>query len=348
MKAICIFIFVANSLIFAQENSLEDLLKQLESAAPTQKFNTVEAIGKLKDKAQKAIPSLEKLLLNTESSFRLKRTIVEALVSIGPASFTTLGKALQDKDENIRVHVLKTLLKNRNSLDKDFVAFLPHLQQALHDKNSEVRDEAIDVVTLLGQEYTHNILILHDDPVWQVRKTVAEVAINAEAQKAIPMLKKMLNDQDWRVRMMAAKSLAHFVTQDQKIIGFLAQHHDQKQQVIRSSGEILQQVVEQKTLELSQETLGTLLQSLQNNKKNAFKDTALFLLVNAKSNLLETVPLVLQKLKGKELSHLLENLEEIANNSWDVEKIKLWKKAVKGEEARQTIDKIIQKIQKKK
>ncbi len=118
--------------------------------------------------AEGAIPDLEKALQDKLTC----ALAADALGKIGPPAVPVLGRALQDKDENVRTVAAK-------NLEMIGAASVPAVQEALEHQNHRIRATAAKVLRNIGPA----------------------------AKDAIPALEKLLDDPQERVQDMAKAAL---------------------------------------------------------------------------------------------------------------------------------------------
>jgi len=152
-------------------NAVEALAAALQDKKYGVRHAAAKALGHIGPGAAKASEPLEKALEDEKKEVR--RSAALALGRIGPEAADILNRVLENnKDPLVRKYAARAL----GSTGKKGVPFLMNL---LTDADAEVRREAI----------------------WSLGR------INAPAKKAVPLLQKAKNDEDYIVRIAAAKVL---------------------------------------------------------------------------------------------------------------------------------------------
>lgn len=117
------------------------LLEKLGAKDPSERAGAVERLGRLGTEARPAVPALSRLLAQDPSSFVRERS-AQALARIAKdvkadpgKAVAALGKALKDRDRNVRIAAANAL----GSLGAKARPAVPALIEALRDPNGYVR-----------------------------------------------------------------------------------------------------------------------------------------------------------------------------------------------------------------
>jgi HEAT repeat protein len=212
--------FVPNCTAFAQVPSSDELIKQLQSPEAQVRQVAAEVLGKQKVVA--AIPGLEELLKDKESSVREAAGV--ALVRIGPKAVPAFVNALKFPEDSSRLMALRGL----GLLGADSKEAVPALAAALKDKSVDVRIHAAYVLGQLKASAKPALPALFDaakdtgnigDVIRPLLPTsVAEAAIDAAlliddkcgadlAKAALPVLIAALKSKDGAIVRAAGSAL---------------------------------------------------------------------------------------------------------------------------------------------
>lgn len=191
--------------------SMFDLRRQLRSTDAAERKAAALALGKMGDKAEKAIPALQRTLLDARPEVRL--AAVGALSQIGPKA----APALLYAQTTGNAEVAKAAKQGIARLGPQRV---PALIEALKDPLARVRSQAAKALGALGAEAANAatpVAKLLDDEEPDVRVAAADAlrGIGA-AHAATPNITMSLgaaikkNKSWWRVRVAIAKTLESF------------------------------------------------------------------------------------------------------------------------------------------
>jgi HEAT repeat protein len=186
-------------------------------------FNALTRFG------SSAVPPLVEVLAGSESN-DVRRTIIEALGEIGPAAnkaIPSLMKLLVDSDSDVRwtaTVALEERIDPQWSQNEYAQSAIPHLVTALADRQSDVRMAAANTLKRIDPQWPQNeyaqSAILHlvtalADSESDIRKAAADTLgkMGPSAVTAVPHLMKVLVDGDYDVRRFAADSLERIDSQ---------------------------------------------------------------------------------------------------------------------------------------
>jgi HEAT repeat protein len=188
--------------------NLADVVAKLTSPDATTRAKAAETLGEMGEKARDAIPSLLKLLNDTDDF--VKRTVASSLTKIGlPAKsdIPLLAKSLMDPSTDVRRYAAATLEK----MGTDTRSVLNEMSAALGDTDAGVKQALARAFGKFGRE---------------------------GKEKAQRQLEEMLNDSDRDTRVAAAEGLARIysATNDLESLKKLLKHQDTEIQAMAVKG----------------------------------------------------------------------------------------------------------------
>ncbi|MFW9783784.1 MAG: HEAT repeat domain-containing protein [Candidatus Heimdallarchaeota archaeon] len=189
---------------------INEVVDHLNSEIRSVKFNSINVLGELGEKSEKAVPLLTSCL--EDDDWSICREAARTLGKIGIIAQNALpkiSKLLTDKEDSIRKEAAIALGRIGNPTSDSLNA----LKNALNDRNEEVRTEAANALGEIGSEAYEAIPELMEsikDTSWVVRTASAHAIsqIGKGSVKAIPTLINAMQDDDWRVRYRVVNTLA--------------------------------------------------------------------------------------------------------------------------------------------
>jgi HEAT repeat protein len=230
------------------EVAVAPLIEALRRGSEAVREGAAKALGKIKD-ARAIKPLIEAL-----GDFVIRKSVIDALVSIGKPAVTPLIKALRDDNHLIRWGAAEVLgrLKNlravRPLLDalKDGVAYdalkgalvaigepaVTALVEALKDNAPLVRRAAVEALAELKGVHAIQWLaeMLRDEKIGVREATVRTLGKLGDA-RTIPSLIEALKDSSREVRLAAVEALQKF--QDERVVAALMEALKDRSKVVR-------------------------------------------------------------------------------------------------------------------
>lgn len=199
---------VATTLLFAlalacggQTATASTLARKLDAKAASERKAAALELAKLGERAEPAVPALNKTVLDPEADVRL--AAVSALVAVGAAGRRGLATALNDSEESVRLAAANGLAKLGPAAGKSS----PNLIDALDDPSTAVAEAARRAVTAIGEDAVPPLLrvVIFGSNAAREHATVALVAIG---EPSLPGLVEAMDSNSVEARKAALSAVA--------------------------------------------------------------------------------------------------------------------------------------------
>ncbi|MCP4716639.1 MAG: HEAT repeat domain-containing protein [Deltaproteobacteria bacterium] len=193
----------ASALVRIGSPAVAHLINALRHKDPIVRRNAADILGRIGPKAKTAIPALEKELENPDKAFCW--TVKQALRKIKKVTVENLIDCLNDKDVIIRNNATKAL----GDLGPNAISAIPALVSCLDDAKTEVRKNASFALAKIGEPAIPALIEALKSENAQTRKnaTFSLGEMGATAQLALPALKRLLHDNNSKVRWCADNAI---------------------------------------------------------------------------------------------------------------------------------------------
>jgi HEAT repeat protein len=195
--------FVGSALANLGDGVLPALTKALADQAPARRRVSASALAAMGVRAAPASEALAKALAHDDPATR--QLAARALGKIGPdakATVPSLEKTLTDKVPAVRIEAaLSTWLIMQDA------KHVGVLIKTLGDESANVRDSACQALAVMkagAKDAVDPVAKLLDDKDLRVRAVMTLGAIGPPARKALPDLKKLMQDKDGETQLHAA------------------------------------------------------------------------------------------------------------------------------------------------
>jgi HEAT repeat protein len=216
-------------------------------------------------------PHAEALVaLAKDKDLSFRSNVIYLLARAGEKGAVQLGELLRDPDESVRFQASQAM----RNMGKHSGKVLAALAEATHDKNPNVRQNAIYALAQAGGEGAQALTKTYEESKEpQLRVQILQAMVFTEARpNALPLVKKALKDPDREVRRTAIQLLPNF-GQTQEAFDVLAEAMKDKDLDIRVAATYALQAFSPKALPLLEE-------GLKSAKESALRQALLQVIVN--------------------------------------------------------------------
>lgn len=206
-------------------NALPLAIKALDDKAWYVRHAAMSAISSFGAEAKSAVPALTKQLENEEPA--LRAMAAQALGHIGPAASDAvkpLSELLEDSQSLVKMHAAWALARIQPGKTKAFKKALPILINALKSEDPELKDEAIEALSEMGNSAVSPLMkFLKDNQ--EVSGEIAALdvltALGPRAKNAAKIVAEALNSPDPMLRWHAARALGELESDNEEAIAAL-------------------------------------------------------------------------------------------------------------------------------
>jgi HEAT repeat protein len=171
------------------EPALDDLLQSLNDSDPEVRYFSIAALGQIAFKAEKAIPKLYEILLDSREQEPIRCLAANCLGRIGPGSLPFLKRASEHSNDFVRLEAVNSFCTMAMFPEKADEA-VEILVERLGDRNADIRlvaVEALERYEALAAEKTRNALA-HENSLVKVNACLVLAKIGTEDKRTVKLL----------------------------------------------------------------------------------------------------------------------------------------------------------------
>lgn len=181
------------------------LIEALQDSEPNIRQQAMWALQNVRGDPEIVVPALAKVL-KEDKNVGIRQQVLNILPQYGAKGLPHVIEALKDKDANVRQQAVYSIQNFQ-----DLKGMLPKLEPLLKDESAQVRQAMIQVLWRVGEPAVPHLLTALKDKDQNVRFIAANGLRNMgnNAAKAVPTLIDLVKEGDQNIRYQAVNTLAN-------------------------------------------------------------------------------------------------------------------------------------------